>query len=506
MKNFQFLALASIAALAMGSCSNDDMGLVGDSNELRVNGTINEIKTRATDTEFQSNDQIGVSVAGGAQNVLYAFNGTDFTAAEPIKVKEAVQVTAYYPYSASLEESNEIDFNVSSDANVDFLFAPAVSVSAENATANFRFSHKMTKLAFTLEDADDQFVNDETFTVSIKEVVVDGKFNAATGVVTPGSTTGSITKDITTASPVSIILPSYSEANQSEIEVQVGVSTGEFYTAKITPALAAGTQYNVTLTISANSSDMDASGSITDWEKEEMGSVDMTPQEPERQENVVEVGDFLLADGTTIDKNDPTFSQYKDQVVGVVFYAETVVDGFENGLAVALENACEPAKFVSSNATLTEWYNSGDFDAKYTSLFHTSTSAVPSEMDGFANTQILKENGSFGCLSALTEYNSTKSVDSASEWYLPSYAELAALSANFDIVSASLEKASGSLEKYDEFAEADSKSLNNLFYWSSDAAKNDYTWAHPLAAPKASAKDNRVANTNTGNFRFVIAF
>lgn len=535
MKKINYLALASIAALAMGSCSNDDMGLVGGSNELRVNGTINEIKTRATDTDFEADDVIGL-IGTGIENVGYAYNGSAFAPqASAVKVADSNSISAYYPYTADLS-ADEISFNVASDENIDFLFAPAVTVTPDNPTANFAFSHKMSKLKITVVDADNQFTA-ESLTLTLSNVATTGKFNPSTGLVSPDAANGTLSSAIEAGTPMSFIVPSYAEANTAAIVATVGVSNGDFYVANITPALAAGTQYNVSLTIKKNNPDLNVGGSITDWEHNEMGDVDMGKGE---KPYTLAVGDFLLKSGKTVEPTAENASTYESDIVGVVYFVgnpqpstlySSVVTADKDilkaeaseatrGLAIAVKNANENAgRFSTSKDQIyTDWLNSSD--PAYPSVAQifipsawNTGNTTPTQLSGYNNTRIFQlaaEDKSYDMSilnNMLSDYQNSNAVSNASNWYLPSYGEFSEIYKNYDVIVASLAKVDAELPAYDDTTDTSAPTAEN-FYWTSDFrnATNQFVSVLKPVSNIGRAILDKGSSANRGWFRLSVAF
>lgn len=528
MKKINYLALASIAALAMGSCSNDDMGLVGGSNELRVNGTINEIKTRANDTDFEDGDVIGI-LGTGIENVGYAYNGAAFAPqSSAVKVVETTSVSAYSPYTSDLG-TGEITFDVATDENIDFLFAQAVQVTPENPTANFVFSHKMSKLKVTVVDADNQFT-DQTLTLTLGNVATTGKFNTATGLVTPNAANGTLTSAIQSGVAKSFIVPSSPEENKTAIVATVGVSNGDFYVANITPALAAGTQYNVSLTIKKNNPDLNVGGSITDWEQNEMGDIDMGKGE---KPYTLAVGDYLLKDGKTVEGTAENASAYSGQIAGVVYFVgnpqpsalyaskynatqdilAAEAPAAIHGLAIALKDANDgTATRLSTNTyNFTGWFDSSSDASKYIKTNIACTS-ISEDMLGYNNTAVYKaatteltNDVTFmqPFLDLLAAYNTSNAIENASDWYLPSYAEFQAILKNYDLIKTSIDNAQGSLEQLVGFPET----TNGNFYWTSDTRNASSNWATSLnSLEEGTLYVERRSNGKAGFVRFAIAF
>lgn len=274
MKKQIFFALGALAALA--SCSGDmEDAPLNSARELRVFCSYPGSASKATDTNWEAGDCIGVT-GNGAANILYNFaDGTSFSSPEGIRIEkgDASVFTAYYPYASGLADGAFIDFDITNQKDVDFLWAEA---EASEGAVNFVFSHMMSKLTVKLVDKDKQYDGsaDLKITVRLKDQVLDGKFNVATGEVIPGSSKGSIEQVIYSFdSMASFIIPSYPEGTNAdkimiEIEVEAdGGSISDLYQVYDPLTPRKGKSYPDVLSLTKNSAG--AAGSIEDWKKEE---------------------------------------------------------------------------------------------------------------------------------------------------------------------------------------------------------------------------------------------
>lgn len=527
----------AVGALALASCSHDEYtGPDYQGGKLVVNGAINEVATRANNASWDADDAIGLSSSAGHSNVRHTTPGDgSFTAAQNIYVLGAGETTftAYYPYNETVtEDLPEIAFTEPED----YMWA-STTATRENPNANFRFTHKMAKLSFKISDSSGAAPAGST--ISISGLVVSGKFNTLTGEVTPDATKGTLSKNFEVPATVDFIVPVQPLSN--DITVIIGYDGKTFGGTVSNKQLAESTQYNYTIDMNGQdpaSRLSISSATISDWTQSEGGNVDMEEKEPERGENVLEVGDFLLSDGSTLDKNDPAFAKYKSQIVGVVYYVgnpqpsylysyndtqdvlKKDAPGATNGLAIAINNANggNSARFASAKYSFSDWLSneanpqSGNFINLNLNL-----TKVGERMLGYNNTKVIAAataevggsstgTGAEDLLDLIAAYNTANKVTNASEWYLPSYAELAAVISNLGAVQASVDKAGGTLTVFDDFAKDNS---NDTFYWTSDLRGTTYTWGSPL---KALEDANNILyitrNTNSykGYFRLSIAF
>ena len=539
ISNLSYLFVAG--ALALASCSHDEYhGPDYQGGKLAVIGTINQINTRADDSSWEPGDAIGISSDANHDNVHFTTengNGVFTHTSTPIYVLGSGETTftAYYPHhEAASANTPELAFT----EPVDYMHATA-KATRENPVVNFVFSHKMSKISF---DINDYNVSSGSGSIKLDGVVADGKFHTLTGVVTAGSSKTSVSKNFNVNSKVGFILPPL-EAGTGTITVTLNydgkVFAGYISVSKLQP----GTEYHYTIQLgdADPSTQLNiSSATITDWDKNESGNVDMEEKDPsdvERGENeVLEVGDFLLSDGTTIDKNDEAVAKYKDQVVGVVYYvgnpqpsalysySETQdilkkeAPKAVNGLAIALDNANSgtTARLQSAKYNFSTWYQK-DKDSDPNPNFigtNLSITKVGERILGYNNTRVIQTataevggdsngTGAEELVNIIAAYNSAKGVTDASEWYLPSYAEFAAIIANYNQIKSSIEKAGGELTSFSEYTKA---APNELFYWTSDFRASDYAWVTPLVDTTEELFLGKNSNNTKGFFRLSIAF
>ena len=124
------IIFASITALVMSSCSNNELDFSGSDagSKLQVSASIHEMQTRVHDTSWEANDAIGVSDDGNNANVKYVTNNGDgvFSSTETIYIlgDESHTFTAYYPYSSNVTADNKV---ISFSNPVDFMYGTATA-------------------------------------------------------------------------------------------------------------------------------------------------------------------------------------------------------------------------------------------------------------------------------------------------------------------------------------------------------------------------------------------
>ena len=531
-KSIYLSALAGLAVFA--SCSNNDEPTrVFLNGELQVTASIDQIKTRYSDTAFATNDEIGIS-GGDYSNVKFSTSdGVAFSAAtDKIMIADnaTVSFTAYAPYSA---DGGTITFTEPAD----YLFADAKDASYSNPKVTFDFKHVMSKISLTLNPGEGETA--KGIKVTLSDVVKGGSFNTVTGAITPSETKGNVSKE-SSDNTAAIILPPSTAAQEAKLSLTFNEKS---YSGTLNiPAMTAGYQYNYTITIKpgetteATSEFVAENPTVTGWTANEQPS--FTVEEDE--DMITEVGDYLLKDGSVMDKNSPRFNDKKSDIVGVVFYVgnpqpsalygynanidvlKTDFPDCTTGLAIAINDANDgtPARFATAKYTFSDVFKESadnydaDMAAKYIST-NLNLTSVGERMLGYNNTEFVQvcaekfgdDNTATGVaefLDILKAYNTANTVTGATSWYLPSYAEMNVVIENYAVVKASVEKAGGSLESFSDFGDTNTET----FYWTSDFRGNSYNWVSPMTtvAEGVNLYLGRNSNSTKGYFRFAIAF
>lgn len=536
--------------LLLGSCNNSEYeGADIAGNKLTVTAGINELKTRVSESgiEWTVGDAIGVSDNLSSQpNLNIRYNATNtsgaFESSTGIYVLGSgeTEYTAYYPYKGHEGASAGIvNFNITDAAgkylgndSTDYMFAKA-SANREDAKVNFRFDHKMSKLKLVIKNGES--TEQTALSYTLKGVTTSGTFNTADGTVTPGADKGNVFVETTMGATSSVILPpTPADAQASSIDIIVKVGD-KGYTGTITPALAASQEYLYTIDLSkiasGNFLKID-SPTISGWTSNDGGEVNM--REDINYNPTLEVGDFICKDGSQIDKDYELTAALKQKIAGVVYYVgnpqpsvlvpEKYTSGQDilrkekpsctNGLAIALNNAqANPDRFATAKYSYNDWITAAADAASYIDD-NMNTSTASSVMLGYNNTRIMEaavkaendnsKTGAENFINLLNNFRTSNAVENASDWYLPSLAELQAIKDNYAAVSASVQKAGGALPQFPDFATAQTES----FYWSSDLRGNSYNWVSPLASTPEDAKlfVGRTSSGTKGYFRFAVAF
>lgn len=179
--------------LILSGCNKDE-----DLNNAGTNGvsfTSYMIGSRATDTAWEPNDEIGVYMQNAGSegyanvNVKYANSEADcneFTSASPITYPEGgtgtVSFMAVYPYNGNITDGNYTFTLADGDLSKnDIMYADAPSIASGVTNVNLTFQHKLSKIILQLRDDQNNAVTGAT--VRIDNQCVKGVLNVADGVV-----------------------------------------------------------------------------------------------------------------------------------------------------------------------------------------------------------------------------------------------------------------------------------------------------------------------------------
>lgn len=178
--------------LILSGCNKDE-----DLNNAGTNGvsfTSYMIGSRATDTAWEPNDEIGVYMQNAGSegyanvNVKYANSETDndkFTSESPIIYSGGtgtVNFMAVYPYNENITDGSYTFTLADGDLSKnDIMYASAPSIASGVTNVDLTFQHKLSKIILQLRDDQNNAVTGAT--VRIDNQCVNGVLNVADGVV-----------------------------------------------------------------------------------------------------------------------------------------------------------------------------------------------------------------------------------------------------------------------------------------------------------------------------------
>lgn len=420
---------------------------------------------------WKAGDTIGVSVAtvNNNFNVPYvtAGDGAFSAVGSPVYIvgTQEHEVAAYYPYSATATQSTpEIAF----EEPVDWLFAKATA-DREHTALQLEFHHVMSRL--TIQFSED--VNYQVF-----GIVPSGKMNTATGAVT---VTGSPQEVSGSGKQLDLLVPAQT------ISGSANVVWGErTFIVSLNMTLEAGKWYSYRATLDEETESIaleGISGSIVPWEEVDGGELVVTEKEPD-----LSVGDYYLADGTTVSHLRTLSATQKAQVIGVV--CELGVNSDDStrladfpacttGKVIALYDATARAWNTESvSTTMCAWMINQGLESQYLwparykkdasaeGMISSSASANRDKVcQGFNNTKLWKQYvGSATTYAALSALGSMSAPDGTTGWYIASVGDLSALLVDASIdptVQASLNELGAALPYGQSIWSSTESCLNN---------------------------------------------
>lgn len=177
--------------LLLSGCNDEDS--LGTSEGTGVRFTSYMVESRATDTAWEAEDEIGVYMQNAAStsgyqkiNVKYANsdgNLNTFTSETPIEYsgnESTVNFMAVYPFSASVTSGN-YTFKLGNEdlSKNDIMYASTTSVAAGTQNVTLEFKHKLTKIVLQLKDENGNSVTGASITID--KQCVNGTLDVATG-------------------------------------------------------------------------------------------------------------------------------------------------------------------------------------------------------------------------------------------------------------------------------------------------------------------------------------
>lgn len=185
------------AAMLATACSEEDdlrQGIAGEGITFT-----SSVMSRATDTSFEAEDAIGVSMytesgfVGNATNVQYTTaNGTAFTSTKPMTwgaagSAENVDFKGVYPYKADAVADGIYSFTLATGEGAslsdnDVMYSSMIDVAVGSNNVNLTFKHKLVKVVMQVYDQNRKLLPGAT--VKINNQQTSGTLNLADGTVT----------------------------------------------------------------------------------------------------------------------------------------------------------------------------------------------------------------------------------------------------------------------------------------------------------------------------------
>ena len=273
----KYLYISMVSALVLSACTNAEPDIVTPSNLMEF--TVEHPATRATATEFEEGDKMGVfvtkyegdnalplQISGNyASNICSTLNGGKWVNSSAIYWSEGkFDVYAYYPY-AKPNSADEYLFNVSLDQSTeesedslsgyeasDFMWAKATGVTQTDAVP-LTFSHKMSKVVINLikgEDYNGDIPSEAV--VKIHSTVPGAVVDLTSGMVTKNGYVPAQTitaKKVETGVYTAIIVPQRLDNKKPLFEI---LSHGVSYLVESKFVFRSGVQHTINLTLNNN--------------------------------------------------------------------------------------------------------------------------------------------------------------------------------------------------------------------------------------------------------------
>ena len=269
MKKFVWILLA--AALALVSCRKQDTSL-RTRGEVRFTTSLNSYSVKATDTAFESGDQVGIFAGApiGVDNVKAAVSGSSLTPETPIRwVEEDNSVAsfyAYYPYASGAVKAYPFTVAANQSAIADYKKSDLMTAAAQSAPTDkavaLNFHHALSKVAIKI---DNQFPGTTVSQVEFRGVALGATVDLQSGAVSNvSSEKKNVAACLTDTGAQLIIVP-----QTAQPEVYVTLSTGAVYAFKLDASFTfrAGKKATASLVVKEAEA-VSFSFEIVDWDDE----------------------------------------------------------------------------------------------------------------------------------------------------------------------------------------------------------------------------------------------
>lgn len=289
MKQYiNIVILSALAAPVFTSCSNDNEPAITDNGKhlMKFDCKI-DCDTRATDTAFESGDQIGVFVVNTGDliqptgnevnNEAFSYDGSSWAPTKDVYWNDgSFDVFAYYPYTGIIADTEDMLFSVKEDQSThdgytasDFIWATKKAVTGSSDAVQLEFSHRLSKAVIKLEKVTNSFDGNipSDCEVYIHSTAIEASVdlesgNAGTSIYSPTATIKAFKKDATTFE--AIVVPQNITSYRPLVEVITG---GVSYLMEGKISFRPGYSHNLIITLTKNpeQTKMEIGGSISEW-------------------------------------------------------------------------------------------------------------------------------------------------------------------------------------------------------------------------------------------------
>ena len=335
--------------------------------------------TRATDTQFQTGDHIGVFVmkasAGDnraiiadhgnyADNVVYTYDGARFTSTTGIELTADTKLfyAAVYPYTSNA--ANTYSFEVSTDQTTAAAFTAsdlctASTEATEAKVVDLKFSHRLSRLTINLTG---EGWTGNNISAKLRNVMTTTSVNLNNLTFVGTGTKKDITCRPDGTRSYTVILPPQT-VGQGEKLFTITMN-GTEYSLDTPTALEfrSGKSYEFTISLDANKEVVQFTGDINPWNSDERIN-DVVPEDI-----LVKMGPYIpIYRGSTPPNIEGTV--YADPFAAV--YCEDYSNGYGGGFAPGTIVSSMYIRFSNQNMS----YNTLDIDQVSGSSTSTGTGA-----------------------------------------------------------------------------------------------------------------------------------
>ena len=258
MKRSIYLAAA---LLALAACNKDNV----KEDYSQYSLTVSPVITRATETNFESGDAIGLSViretGSFADNAKLTYDGSQFKG--PLNWYSDGDVTAtlkaYYPYSSSFPASFTVQTDQSAGTSAsDFLSAVKEGVKPTAEAVTMVFKHKFSRLNITLTNK----ATKEVGAVSLKGLIPTARIDAQTLEATVDANAAAAEiKPFGSGTSYAAIVP----PQKAAITVGVSVAGVDLTDNTLDATLEAGKSYSINVIVTDTKIAVVLAGEIENW-------------------------------------------------------------------------------------------------------------------------------------------------------------------------------------------------------------------------------------------------
>ena len=284
---------ACFLLLLLSSCAPQETPLMPINLDTGINGNDTGIQTKATDTEFETNDRIGLyvvnfvdGVAGNLASSNNHVNNMGFTfdiSTDPKWTPDEeifwfdgatnADFYCYYPYTATIEDVSSFPFLINSNQSIlanykssDFLWGNKTGIAPTSSPVPVLLSHCFSLMKIILE-AGDGFTEDDlvanNVSIGINNIKNNALIDLSDGVVTASGSTVTISPYYTGTFYKALAVPQSIANGTNLLTINVG---GINYYFSIGTALAFESNKIYTFTITLSKTGSGITIGINPWE------------------------------------------------------------------------------------------------------------------------------------------------------------------------------------------------------------------------------------------------